>query len=232
MQLILQGIAQLLRAFQVAEMVLRWKKVPGGEVYARSFVLKALCILGFLQILTLAWPSLGERPNQVNRVAGETVQILIPEVEETLIPPHREPVYRIANPFPPGIRPKVSEVEAFFRTLPDVDIEVVKALVRKLNAEYFGEQYWTDIDLLFRHESYYNLKAVQKDTGACGIGQALECGKMSHLDAESQVRWTMVYIRSRYGNPTVAWQKWLERGHACRPNPERPPDLIWCEGWY
>lgn len=54
---------------------------------------------------------------------------------------------------------------------------------------------------LIRRESNCNPNAVNKSSGACGIGQALPCSKMGCAmgDGACQVRWMNQYVIARYG---------------------------------
>ena len=65
---------------------------------------------------------------------------------------------------------------------------------------------------LWTKESNWNAKAVNKRSGACGIPQANPCNKMKkygndyRTNCKVQIRWGLVYIKSRYKTPTKAWQ--------------------------
>ena len=65
---------------------------------------------------------------------------------------------------------------------------------------------------LWTKESNWNAKAVNKRSGACGIPQANPCKKMKKYgtdyktNCKVQIRWGLVYIKSRYKTPTRAWQ--------------------------
>ena len=64
-------------------------------------------------------------------------------------------------------------------------------------------------------ESGFNLQAVNKVSGACGLGQALPCSKMNcPLDfkgADCQIKWVINYVQKRYGDPIKAYAHWLAR---------------------
>ena len=84
---------------------------------------------------------------------------------------------------------------------------------------------WSEYDFeclvkLWNRESSWNLNAVNKRSGACGIPQSLPCRKMKSAGADyrtnykTQIRWGLNYIKARYGSPANAW------GHSQR------------KGWY
>jgi hypothetical protein len=67
------------------------------------------------------------------------------------------------------------------------------------------------LDLVVNHESSWRPTAVNSQTGACGLGQANPCSKMSDLIPDwrnqptEQIKWVLNYIKSRYGTPSAAW---------------------------
>lgn len=75
---------------------------------------------------------------------------------------------------------------------------------------------WSEYDFeclvkLWNRESSWNLNAVNKRSGACGIPQSLPCSKMKSAGADyrtnykTQIRWGLNYIKARYGSPANAW---------------------------
>lgn len=60
---------------------------------------------------------------------------------------------------------------------------------------------------LIRRESGCNPNAVNRNSGACGIPQALPCSKLGTNDPIAQIRWMQNYVISRYGGwaQAVAW---------------------------
>ena len=75
---------------------------------------------------------------------------------------------------------------------------------------------WSEYDFeclvkLWNRESSWNLNAVNKRSGACGIPQSLPCSKMKSAGADyrtnykTQIRWGLSYIKARYGSPANAW---------------------------
>lgn len=71
----------------------------------------------------------------------------------------------------------------------------------------FGISQLQSLEHLIQKESNFNPWAVNTSSGACGMGQALPCKKMKCDlgDSECQAKWTIRYIKSRYGTPDKAW---------------------------
>lgn len=66
-------------------------------------------------------------------------------------------------------------------------------------------------DFIYQHESGNNPGAINKGSGACGLGQALPCSKMpcSLSDYDCQDRFFTGYMQARYGtweNAMAFWQ--------------------------
>ena len=79
---------------------------------------------------------------------------------------------------------------------------------------------WTEADyqalvLLWYRESSWNPYAVNGN--ACGIPQSKPCSKMAKFGRDYrtnwkvQVNWGLDYIKNRYGTPSEAYRKFLER---------------------
>lgn len=79
---------------------------------------------------------------------------------------------------------------------------------------------WSEADyqalvLLWNRESSWNPYAVNGN--ACGIPQAKPCSKMAKIGRDYrtnwkvQVMWGLDYIKNRYGTPSEAYRKFLER---------------------
>ena len=82
---------------------------------------------------------------------------------------------------------------------------------------------WSDYDWeclvkLWNRESGWNLNAVNKRSGACGIPQSLPCSKMKsegtdyRTNYKTQIRWGLKYILARYGSPANAWGHSQQKG--------------------
>ncbi len=71
--------------------------------------------------------------------------------------------------------------------------------------EYFGDDSMVAGELISR-ESSLNPHAINPTSGACGLGQALPCGKMecSLDDVDCQLAWVKEYIDARYGDVQTA----------------------------
>ncbi len=80
-------------------------------------------------------------------------------------------------------------------------------LSRVMNAAWFGDEYWPDLQSIWTHESGFNPSA-QNRSGACGIPQALPCSKITDHSIPGQIEWGLGYIQKRYGNPANAWRFW------------------------
>lgn len=90
--------------------------------------------------------------------------------------------------------------------------ETVRERIIIITARRFGLQHAVGMDNLIGKESTYNPGAINPTSGACGLFQALPCGKMkcSLDDVDCQLNWGADYIKRRYGNPTNAWKFWQE----------------------
>ena len=71
---------------------------------------------------------------------------------------------------------------------------------------------------LWDRESGWNPAAHNRGSGAHGIPQALPASKMSsegsdyYSNGNTQIRWGLNYIKSRYGSPSNAWAHWTSHG--------------------
>lgn len=78
-------------------------------------------------------------------------------------------------------------------------------------------QYWPALNNLWMGESGWNQFALNKSSGAYGIPQSLPASKMASAGGDwrtnpaTQIRWGLNYIKSVYGNPGVAYSRWLAR---------------------
>jgi hypothetical protein len=90
-------------------------------------------------------------------------------------------------------------------------------------ARLIAEEGWSDsqfscLDSLWSHESGWRVDATNPSSGAYGIPQALPGSKMSVYGAdwrtnpETQIRWGLNYIASRYSTPCGAWYTWQSQG--------------------
>lgn len=74
-----------------------------------------------------------------------------------------------------------------------------------------GDNYYANY--IYSHESGCNLYARNKSSGACGVGQALPCSKLTNVcDLSSytcQNNFFTNYVNSRYGGWRGAYEFWL-----------------------
>ena len=81
----------------------------------------------------------------------------------------------------------------------------------------WSEEDYQALVLLWYRESSWNPNAYNKSSGACGIPQSKPCSKMSSFGADyltnykTQVNWGLDYIKNKYGTPSEAYRKFLER---------------------
>ena len=95
----------------------------------------------------------------------------------------------------------------------------IQSYAHKLVLEYG----WTEADyqalvLLWNRESSWNPNAVNKKSGACGLGQANPCSKAVKSNPDyrynwrTQVKWGLNYIKKRYNTPSKAWEHSQKKG--------------------
>ncbi|WP_433758319.1 transglycosylase SLT domain-containing protein [Nocardia sp. CA-135398] len=71
-------------------------------------------------------------------------------------------------------------------------------------------------DAVITHESGWDVFAMNPESGAYGLGQALPAEKMQTHGADwrfnplTQIRWTYDYMNERYGSPDGAWAFWQQ----------------------
>lgn len=83
----------------------------------------------------------------------------------------------------------------------------------RLEAKKYGwssGREWADLKTLINNESGWRTHAMNKDSAACGLFQALPCSKLgtSLDDVAGQARWGLNYISNRYGSPSRALSFW------------------------
>jgi tape measure domain-containing protein len=99
----------------------------------------------------------------------------------------------------------------------------VKSVAQQLLRLHGWEAQFPSLDYIVNHESGWNVRARNPSSGAYGLGQALPASKMRPFGADyltsanTQLRWMMSYIGSRYGNPNNAaafWRAhhWYDKG--------------------
>ena len=96
-------------------------------------------------------------------------------------------------------------------------VQELKNYAHSLVIDTYG---WTEADYdalvnLWNKESGWNVHCYNSYSGAYGIPQALPGSKMAtegtdyENNGETQIRWGLKYIKSRYGSPSSAWQHFL-----------------------
>jgi len=75
------------------------------------------------------------------------------------------------------------------------------------------ESEWVNVDSIVTRESGWNPNAVNKSSGACGLGQQLPCGKWAGAwnDPVAALRAMTGYVNSRYGGWSGAVAFWNSR---------------------
>jgi hypothetical protein len=93
-----------------------------------------------------------------------------------------------------------------------------KAIAKQLLADRgWGDDQFSCLVTLWNHESGWRVHAANP-SGAYGIPQALPGSKMASAgpdwqdNAETQIKWGLGYIKSRYGTPCGAWSSWQAQG--------------------
>ena len=99
-------------------------------------------------------------------------------------------------------------------------VEALQSYAYNLVINSYG---WSEADFnalvsLWNMESKWNPNCYNSSSGAYGIPQALPGSKMAsegsdyNTNGETQIRWGLKYIQSRYGSPSAAWE------HFCNVN--------------
>lgn len=78
----------------------------------------------------------------------------------------------------------------------------------------WGKQQYEAVKFIFEHESGWQQSAVNSSSGAYGIPQALPASKLAafgsdwRTNPQTQIKWGLSYMKSRYGSPAKAYQFW------------------------
>lgn len=70
---------------------------------------------------------------------------------------------------------------------------------------------WDALYVLWMRESGWNPRSVNRNSGACGIPQALPCSKIPDKSTIGQINWGLDYIQRRYGTPAGAMSHWQQK---------------------
>ena len=84
-------------------------------------------------------------------------------------------------------------------------VQVTGSKADWLAASGIPEHEWSYVDAIVARESGWNPNAVNKSSGACGLGQQLPCGKWAGAwnDPVAALRAMNGYVHGRYGG----WQQ-------------------------
>ena len=160
-------------------------------------------ILIILTGLLLVW---NEPVIAKNELTGTTIAKKISKAKKKTKKAVKKKVVRSENKKNPTdkkttrVRYNVGEIQSY-----------AHSLVRQYG---WSEEDYQALVLLVNRESSWNLYAVNKKSGACGLFQAYPCSKMAkygkdyRTNYKVQVAWGMDYIKNRYGTPQSAWSFW------------------------
>ncbi|QBS43403.1 hypothetical protein DMB37_28155 [Nocardia sp. CS682] len=93
-------------------------------------------------------------------------------------------------------------------------LSLPRAGVKALAMTMVPPHHFWAFDNIITRESGWNVFAVNPESGAYGLGQALPPHKMgTHgldwpFNPVTQIRWTYDYMNKRYGSPIGAWEFW------------------------
>lgn len=167
-------------------------KQPQSNWKSKWAVFWLIVILVFMVLGFRGW-----RLAQINEVKASEIPQLKQQLEE--------------------INKQKTEIEKKLQTKIKVEEKIkasneVKARTLKAVAEKFGYDEVDAFEKLITKESNFNLFALNKSSGACGIFQALPCNKLPGLDLDSQIKWGLAYIKNRYGKPSEALAFHIQKG--------------------
>lgn len=87
----------------------------------------------------------------------------------------------------------------------------LQAYAKSLLGKYGWSKQWSSFNALEMSEAGWDVHATNPSSGAYGLAQALpaskynSAGKDWKTSGETQLRWMMDYVKSRYGSPDAAW---------------------------
>jgi hypothetical protein len=93
-----------------------------------------------------------------------------------------------------------------------------RVAIRMLASFGWREHQFHWLNPLWARESGWEVRALNRGSGAYGIPQAVPGSKMASAganwktSAKTQIRWGLEYIRERYGSPHGAWEHELADG--------------------
>ncbi len=95
------------------------------------------------------------------------------------------------------------------------DLTEIQQKAKDILSSTYPTEEWQPFYLLVMSESGFNPRSLNRSSGACGIPQALPCSKLPqgiNTSVEDQIKWTIEYIKDRYGSPSAAWSYHLHTG--------------------
>ena len=96
--------------------------------------------------------------------------------------------------------------------IPAAPVETVQQTAERMVTAHYGVGHFTAFAKVVNRESTWNPDAVNSESGACGLGQALPCTKTPDHSVTGQLKWMIAYIDDRYGTPEIAWQAEQTKG--------------------
>jgi resuscitation-promoting factor RpfB len=129
-----------------------------------------------------------------------------------------KPTPRVVKVGTKGVATVITESAPDAPNAPAPDPGTAKAIAKQLlAARGWGSDQYDCLVTLWNHESGWRVHAAN-GSGAYGIPQALPGSKMGSAgpdwqnNAETQIKWGLGYIASRYGTPCGAWSSWQGNG--------------------
>lgn len=91
------------------------------------------------------------------------------------------------------------------------DFRSTETKINWLKNAGISELDWGYVDFIISKESNWNPNSINRSSGACGLAQALPCGKVpgSPLDPVDNLSWANNYATKRYGSWEKAYNFWL-----------------------
>jgi len=91
-----------------------------------------------------------------------------------------------------------------------IGTSVASGKIEWMQAAGIPESDWTNVDFIVTRESGWNPNAVNKSSGACGLGQQLPCGKWAGAwnDPVAALIAMTGYVNARYGGWAGAVSFW------------------------
>lgn len=172
--------------------------------------LRRWSLIGLMTVLAIVFSVLELPPLSTQAAIGPERVIAEHETQSFTVSSHVviEPIvrdsYTVTAPPPPPPPPPKPVVS--------VDPGSAQGFAKSLFGSYgWGDEQLTCLVNLWNRESGWRADAANSSSGAYGIPQALPGSKMATAGADwetngnTQVRWGLGYISSRYSNPCGAW---------------------------